>query len=332
MRADQPADPRGQSAPGLVDIDLLDFLCVDDKILGRTRGSRVKNLLPLSAYRVGLMSRLQRITNIFAVVLPFLAFLAAIVLLWNSAVGWTDLAIVAAMYLVTALGITIGYHRMLTHRAFQTYKPVEYAFAAAGSMAVQGPVIDWVADHRKHHAHTDEEGDPHSPHVGHGSGLARALARPRRLAVRRQRPGRPAQVRARTSWRTAACGCSTAASSRSSGLSLGLPFALGWLLTGTLAGALTGLLWGGLVRIFFVHHITWSINSICHFHGRRRFATDDHSTNVWWLSLASLGEAWHHNHHAFPRSAVPRPAPLGARPVRRDHPRDAARSASPGTW
>ena len=118
------------------------------------------------------MSRLQRYTNISAVVLPFVATLAAIVLLWNSAVGWTDLAIARRMYLVTALGITIGYHRMLTHRAFQTYKPLEYAFAAAGSMAVQGPVIDWVADHRKHHAHTDEEGDPHSPHVGHGSGLA----------------------------------------------------------------------------------------------------------------------------------------------------------------
>ena len=117
------------------------------------------------------MTRAQRIGNVIAVVLPFAAFVAAIALLWNRAVGATDLLIMLAMYLVTAIGITIGYHRMLTHRAFQTYKPIEYAFAIAGSMAVQGPVIDWTADHRKHHAHTDEEGDPHSPHVGHGSGL-----------------------------------------------------------------------------------------------------------------------------------------------------------------
>ena len=208
------------------------------------------------------------------------------------------------MYLVTALGITIGYHRLLTHRAFQTYKPVEYAFAAAGSMAVQGPVIDWVADHRKHHAHTDEEGDPHSPHVGHGSGLAglwhahvgwlfdtngqadrRKYApdlmddRGMRLLNRRFLSLVGALA---AGSRSRSAGCSPARS----------------------PAALTGLLWGGLVRIFFVHHITWSINSICHFHGRRRFATDDQSTNVWWLSLASLGEAWHHNHHAFPRSAV----------------------------
>jgi stearoyl-CoA desaturase (delta-9 desaturase) len=249
------------------------------------------------------MSRLQRYSNIVAVVLPFVATLAAIVLLWNQAVGWTDLAILAVMYLVTALGITIGYHRMLTHRAFQTHKPIQYGLAAAGSMAVQGPVIDWVADHRKHHAHTDEEGDPHSPHVGHGSGLAGLwhahvgwLFETNGQADRRkyapdlmEDPGMRLLNRRFVSL---------------VGLSLGIPFALGWLLTGTLAGALTGLLWGGLVRIFFVHHITWSINSICHFHGQRRFDTDDYSTNVWWLSVLSLGEAWHHNHHAFPRSAV----------------------------
>ena len=207
------------------------------------------------------------------------------------------------MYLVTALGITIGYHRMLTHRAFQTYKPLEYAFAAAGSMAVQGPVIDWVADHRKHHAHTDEEGDPHSPHVGHGSGLAGLwhahvgwLFDANGQADRRKYAPDLMEDRGMRLLNRRFLALV--------GLSLGLPAALGWLLTGTVAGALTGLLWGGFVRIFFVHHITWSINSICHFHGRRRFATDDHSTNVWWLSLASLGEAWHHNHHAFPRSAI----------------------------
>ena len=248
------------------------------------------------------MPPVQRYINLAAVVLPFLAFVAALVLLWNRAVGWTDLAILVAMWLLTGFGVTIGYHRLLTHRAFQTYKPVEYALAAAGSMAVQGPVIDWVADHRKHHAHTDIDGDPHSPHVGHGSGLAglwhahvgwlfdaNGMASRRKYAPDLLEDDGMLFCNRRFQWLV--------------GLSLLLPFAAGLLLTGTLAGALTGLLWGGLVRVFLVHHVTWSINSICHFHGARRFATDDHSTNVWWLSLPSLGEAWHHNHHAFPRSA-----------------------------
>jgi stearoyl-CoA desaturase (Delta-9 desaturase) len=248
------------------------------------------------------MPRVQRYTNLVAVVLPFLAFIAALVLLWNRALGWTDLAILAGMYLVTAFGITIGFHRMLTHRAFQTHKPLEYAFAAAGSMAVQGPVIDWVADHRKHHAHTDAEGDPHSPHVGHGSGLrglwhahvgwlfdSNGQADRRKYAPDLLDDGGMRWLNRHFLALV--------------GLSLLLPFAAGLALTGSVAGGFTGMLWGGLVRIFFVHHVTWSINSICHFHGSRRFATEDRSTNVWWLSAASLGEAWHHNHHAFPRSA-----------------------------
>ena len=175
-------------------------------------------------------------------------------------------------------------------------------------MAVQGSVIAWVADHRKHHAHTDVEGDPHSPHVGHGEGVGgvppRPLARAHRLAALGARPGGLEEVRAGPlrgprhahdqpalrpacvlpAWRS--------------------PALVGYLLTGTLLGAATGLLWGGLVRVFFVHHVTWSVNSICHFIGTRRFEVDDHSTNVFWLALPSLGESWHHNHHAFPRSAV----------------------------
>src|SRR5215216_4191014 len=121
------------------------------------------------------MTKLEKRVNLAAVVLPFAATLAAIPLLWNEVVSATDLAILAVMYVVTALGVTVGFHRMLTHRSFQTSKPVEYGFAALGSMAVQGPVIGWVADHRKHHAHTDVEGDPHSPHVGHGDGIGAVL-------------------------------------------------------------------------------------------------------------------------------------------------------------
>jgi stearoyl-CoA desaturase (Delta-9 desaturase) len=252
------------------------------------------------------MTKTARYANMGAVIVPFIAFVLSIVLLWNQIVGWTDLAILAVMYVLTASGITIGFHRMLTHRAFQTSKPVEYTFAVLGQMAVQGPVINWVADHRKHHAHTDEEGDPHSPHVGHGDGIGGVIRglwhshvawlwRDHGKAARRTYAPDLMDDRGMRKinnwfvWTVLA--------------GLLIPFAAGYALTGELKGALTGLLWGGLVRLFMVHHITWAINSVCHFFGRRRFVTEDYSTNVFWLALPSLGEAWHHNHHAFPRSA-----------------------------
>jgi stearoyl-CoA desaturase (delta-9 desaturase) len=252
------------------------------------------------------MSKLERYANLTAVVLPFLAFGAAIVLLWDSAVGWSDLAILAFMYLVTALGITVGYHRLLTHRAFDAPPAVKYALAGIGQMAVQGPVIDWVADHRKHHAHTDDEGDPHSPHAGQGAGVRGALrglyhahvgwlfseqgrARPDKYARDLYEDAGMRRIHRNFQWIVLA--------------TFLIPFGLGFALTQSLHGALTALLWGGLVRVSMLHHVTWSINSVCHFFGSRRFATDDHSTNVFWLALPSFGESWHHNHHAFPRSA-----------------------------
>jgi stearoyl-CoA desaturase (delta-9 desaturase) len=252
------------------------------------------------------MTRTEKIANLGAVVLPFIAVLVAIPLLWSSLVSGTDLLIAAVLYLGTAVGITIGYHRMLTHRSFQTFKPVEYAFAVLGSMAVQGPVIAWVADHRKHHAHSDEEGDPHSPHVGHGDGVTGVLR-----GLWHAHIGWLLSEQGRADWKRHAPDLYEDPGMRFINrhfvalvyLSLALPAAAGFALTGTLLGAATGLLWGGLVRIFFVHHITWSINSVCHFMGARRFETDDESRNVFWLALPSLGEAWHHNHHAFPRSA-----------------------------
>jgi stearoyl-CoA desaturase (delta-9 desaturase) len=253
------------------------------------------------------MSKLERRLNLGAVLLPFIAFAAAVVLLWNSAVGWTDLAILGVMYVLTAAGVTVGYHRMLTHRAFDATPAARYTLVALGQMSVQGSVIDWVADHRKHHAFTDEEGDPHSPHHDHGSGLAGALrglwyahmgwlldtqgtADKKRYA--RDLLDDPVMRRMSRAFPLYAL------------LGLLIPFVAGGALTGTLSGALTGLLWGGLVRVFLVHHITWSVNSVCHFFGSRRFDTDDKSTNVFWLALPSLGESWHHNHHAFPRSAT----------------------------
>jgi stearoyl-CoA desaturase (delta-9 desaturase) len=230
------------------------------------------------------MSTIQRYANLGAVVVPFLALLLAIVLLWNRAVGAIELSIMAFMYCLTGLGITVGYHRMLTHKAFQASKPVEYFWAIAGSMAVQGPAIAWVADHRKHHAHTDEEGDPHSPHVGQGSAEFRKYAAD--LCDDRGMRWISRNFLAFV------------------GLSLAIPFALGFFLHGfSITGALWTLLWAGFVRIFFLHHATWSINSVCHFFGRRRFDVEDKSTNVAWLALPTFGESWHHNHHAFPRSA-----------------------------
>ena len=253
------------------------------------------------------MSRIEKLVNLGAVVVPFLATLAAIALLWNSLVTPADLIIAAAMYLVTAVGITVGFHRLLTHRSFQTSKRLEYLFAILGSMAVQGPVIAWVADHRKHHAHTDEEGDPHSPHVGHDGGVRGVLA-----GLWHAHSGWLMSTQGRADWKRYAADLyedrGMRRISRNFPLlvlaTLAIPALLGYLVSGTMLGALTGLLWGGLVRIFFVHHVTWSVNSVCHFLGSRRFDTDDRSTNVFWLALPSLGESWHHNHHAFPRSAV----------------------------
>jgi stearoyl-CoA desaturase (delta-9 desaturase) len=253
------------------------------------------------------MTRLHKISNLIGAVVPFLAFIAAIVLLWNQYVGWTDLVVLAIMYVVAGLGITVGYHRLLTHRSFQTYKPVEYVFATLGSMAVQGPVIAWVADHRKHHAHTDEEGDPHSPHVGHGDGVLGALH-----GLWYAHMGWLFDSHGRAEGKQYARDLVEDRGMRfiSRGflgivfVGLLLPAGLGYLLTGTVKGALTGLFWGGFVRIFLLHHVTWSINSVCHFFGRRRFEVEDRSTNVFWLALPSFGESWHHNHHAFPRSAV----------------------------
>jgi stearoyl-CoA desaturase (Delta-9 desaturase) len=256
---------------------------------------------------MGEMTKVEKTANLGAVVIPFAATIAAIVLFWNSLVTPADLAIAAVMYLLTAGGITVGFHRLLTHRSFQTFKPLEYLFAILGSMAVQGPVISWVADHRKHHAHTDEEGDPHSPHVGHDGGVKGVLA-----GLWHAHSGWLMSTQGRADWKKYARDLYEDDGMRRINrnfvplvlLSLALPALAGFLVSGTLLGATTGLLWGGLVRIFFVHHVTWSVNSVCHFLGSRRFDTDDHSTNVFWLALPSLGESWHHNHHAFPRSAV----------------------------
>jgi stearoyl-CoA desaturase (delta-9 desaturase) len=252
-------------------------------------------------------SRLDRIANAAATVLPVLGLGGVAWQLWGSALHWQDLVVFAVTMTLAGFGITVGFHRLFTHRSFKTTPFMRGLLAVLGSAAVEGPVIEWVAYHRRHHAFADQEGDPHSPHVGHGSGLKGALRGLFHAHVgwvvfsdepaneERYAPDllgdRVIRLIDRTFILWVAAG-------------LAFAFGLGVALTGTVVGGLTGLLWGGAVRILVVHHITFSINSLCHFFGSRDFQTDDESRNLRWLAPFSFGEAWHNNHHAFPTSAA----------------------------
>ncbi|HEX8743163.1 MAG TPA: fatty acid desaturase [Thermoleophilaceae bacterium] len=249
----------------------------------------------------------DRIATGTVTVLPFLALGVAVWQAWAHSLYWSDLAVFAIMYTFTGLGITVGFHRHLTHRAFKTKRPIRVALTILGTAAIEGPVTAWVADHRKHHAFADEKGDPHSPHVGHAGGFRGALkgllhahvgwlfVHDERGSKERYAPDLLADPAVRFVDRTFlvwALG------------GLALPFFLGWAIGGTIHTALTGLLWGGAVRVLLLHHVTYSINSLCHFFGRQSFETGDESRNLAWLAPLSLGEAWHNNHHAFPTSAA----------------------------
>jgi stearoyl-CoA desaturase (Delta-9 desaturase) len=247
----------------------------------------------------------RKLSILVLTLLPFAGLLVAVTQLWNRAVGPVDIALFLGLYVICGFGITIGYHRMLTHRAFEAVPPLKAALLVAGSLAVQGSALDWAIDHRTHHAFSDKEGDPHSPHHGYGDGPWGAL---KGLAhahmgwlFQHSRPDRERYAKDLVQDRM------TMTITRLFPLwvvlTFAVPFAAGGLITGTWKGAVTGLVWGGLVRLFFNHHVTWSVNSICHFFGRRPFAAADHSTNNWVLALPSLGESWHHNHHVFPTSA-----------------------------
>jgi stearoyl-CoA desaturase (delta-9 desaturase) len=248
----------------------------------------------------------DRIITAVVTVAPFLALIAVGWQTWADLLHWSDIAVFVIMYLATGLGVTVGFHRYLTHRSFATSRPLRAVLAILGSAAIEGPVISWVADHRKHHRFSDREGDPHSPHVGHEGGWRGALAglahahvgwlfiHTHRGARRRYAPDLlkdPIVSFVDRTFVVWALG------------GLAASFLLGWAIGGTIVAAMTGLLWGGGVRMLVVHHVTYSINSLCHFFGRRRYATPDHSRNLLWLAPLSFGESWHNNHHAFPTSA-----------------------------
>jgi stearoyl-CoA desaturase (delta-9 desaturase) len=218
---------------------------------------------------------------------------------------WQDLLILAFCYVAVGTGITVGYHRLLTHRSFKCSRLLRAAFAALGSAAAEGPVIDWVATHRRHHQYSDVEGDPHSPHVGHGSGwrgAVRGLAHAHigwvfsDMEVADER--RYAKDLLADPW------IRFVDHTFVLWVLVGLAgaFGLGVALTGSVNGGLTALLWGGAARIFLVHHATFSINSLCHFFGKQHYDTRDESRNLAWLAIPTWGEAWHNNHHAFPTS------------------------------
>jgi stearoyl-CoA desaturase (Delta-9 desaturase) len=250
--------------------------------------------------------RRDRIITGIVTAVPILALLAAAWQAWEGLLRTGDLVVFGIIYVLTGLGVTVGFHRHLTHRSFKAKRAVRAVLAALGSAAIEGPVISWVADHRKHHAFSDRAGDPHSPHVGHGDGWGGALRgllhahvgwlfrHDQRGARARYAPDLLKDPTIRVIDRTFLIWALAG---------LALAFGLGTAIGTSVEAGLTGLLWGGAVRLFVVHHVTYSVNSICHVFGRRRFATGDESRNVAWLALPSMGEAWHNNHHAFPTSA-----------------------------
>ena len=226
----------------------------------------------------------EKILVFIGVVGPLIATVYAITLLWQRYVNWSDIALMLTFYLISGLGITVGYHRMLTHKSFETSKSIKALFLIMGCMAWEGNPITWASTHIKHHAHSDQEDDPHSPLVSlyhaHVGWIFKEVADTETYGSWLRKD--PVVVWVDRTWWIWGL------------LGMAIPFAIGgW----------SGLLWGGLVRMCLTHHITWSVNSVCHTFGRRPYRTRDASRNNWLVGLLAFGEGWHNNHHAFPRSA-----------------------------
>ena len=248
----------------------------------------------------------DRLATVTVVAVPTIMLLLAVVFGWGGILHPSDMLVLAITYTLTVVGIGVGFHRLLTHRSFKAPGWVRAALAICGSAAAEGPVIEWVATHRRHHQFSDVDGDPHSPHAGASAGFLGSL----RALVHAHigwmfgPPLRADEDRYAKDLRSDPLMCFI---NRAFVLwvlvGLAVPFGLGLALTGSISGGLTAMLWGGAVRIFLLHHATFSINSLCHVFGRRAFATGDESRNLAWLAIPTFGEAWHNNHHAFPTSA-----------------------------
>ena len=252
----------------------------------------------------GRKSVLEQSLVIAFMIIPVVALVAAVMLTWGWGITLLDVVIATIAYFGTGLGVTVGFHRHFTHKSFKATRPMKVALAITGSLAFQGSIVSWVADHRRHHAFSDKEGDPHSPwlfgtgplalvrgfwHAHMGWLFDRDKTNARRFAPDLLADRDIAAVDRQFVLLTV--------------VSLGVPALLGGLLSWSWWGALTAFLWGGLVRVGLLHHVTWSINSICHMAGRRPFGTRDRSANVWWLAVLSFGESWHNLHHADPTCA-----------------------------
>jgi stearoyl-CoA desaturase (delta-9 desaturase) len=248
----------------------------------------------------------SKVATLLAVLVPPLGLAMAMGLLWGVAFHWVDVVLLVGFYVICAFGTTIGFHRYFTHRGFQTRAPLKATLAILGCMTMQGPVTQWVTDHRKHHALSDKPGDPHSPHVGHGDGALGFVK---------------GFLHAHVGWMFTKLGMEQG---REYGrdlyedrlirtidrlylvwvvLTFGLPFLIGYLVGGTVAAGVEAFVWGGLLRIFLYQHATFSVNSVCHMFGRKDFRSRDEARNNWIVALLVFGEGWHNNHHAFPSSA-----------------------------
>ena len=252
-------------------------------------------------------SRASQVVTLLAVGIPPLGLLSAVGLLWGVALSWVDVVLFVVLYVASALGNSVGFHRLFTHKSFETTVWLRGTFAILGSMAMQGPVTQWVTDHRKHHALSDVEGDPHSPHAGHSRGVRGAVQ-----GFAHAHVGWLFTLKGmERGWQYGRDLYEDRLIRRIDKLYLlwvvvtfGLPFVVGYVAGGmSWAVGLEALVWGGLVRVFAYQHATFSVNSICHMFGQRAYRSRDESRNNWVVALLTMGEGWHNNHHAFPSSA-----------------------------
>lgn len=261
-------------------------------------------LQPLEVAAAELAPLKVRLVTLVVITVPFLGLVAAPFFLWGWGFSWSDLGLLLGMYVLTAVGITVGFHRLFTHRSFETYSWVKVVLTALGSMAVQGPMLKWVAMHRRHHQHSDTAADPHSPHH-HGGGILGLIrgAWHAHIGWFFHRDPEDLDRYVPDLRKSTVLRVGSALFLLWVAIGLAAPAVLGGVLTLTWAGVWTGLIWGGLVRIFLVHHVTWSVNSACHLWGRRPYPGADQSRNNLVFGVLALGEGWHNTHHAFPTSA-----------------------------